>query len=98
MKWKYEFYKKNGDNVPLHTVEHITRLDAGELFSHQNVKTLCLEGDAEIQVKEYLDDEQISMTEFSYEDYYKLRNNRINKAIDDFASKRDKLKDNEVEL
>jgi predicted RNA-binding protein with PUA-like domain len=84
MDWKYEFWKKNGSYKLVHVVHKAKRADAGELFSHQNVKQMHLEGDAKVQVKEYLDDEQISMTEFNYGDYYKLRNDRINKTISDF--------------
>jgi hypothetical protein len=92
MSWKYEFWKKNGAYKLVHIVRVDRRADAGELFSHQNVAQLHLQGDAKVQVKEYLEEEQISMTEFRYEDYYKLRNNRINETMAKFEKELSNLK------
>jgi hypothetical protein len=91
MNWRYEFWNKQ-TRTHLYNVHRESRIDGLNLLSHQNVVQLQLTGDTVIQVKEFLDDEQISMGEYTHEDYIRMRNNRIKMTMNLFNVKMIDLK------
>lgn len=86
MNWRYEFWNKK-TKTHLYNIHRQNRIDGLNLLSHQNVVQLQLVDDTVIQVKEFLEDEQISMGEYTHKDYIRTRNNRIKMAMNLFGVK-----------